>query len=236
LTPRSSDLPFERTRSGGYHSTTLKKRAEDEPGVANQSRLLYVDKKIMGFCSLIVLIRSLAIERGRSARQRAIRRGVPRVADERGQAMVEFAIIVPILLLIVVGILYFGRFLTYMSDTTHLANIAVRFAAVNSDPSCAAPTTPNNCTAVNLANYVKSTAVNDEFRTGSSDVPTPVKICVQPDPNYPNPTQGQPIKAVVTATFKVVPFLNITIPVSETATMMLEQTPDSSVYINDCSS
>jgi Flp pilus assembly protein TadG len=142
--------------------------------------------------------------------------------------MVEFAVVVPVLLLIVVGVLYFGRFMNYTIDETHLANIAARYAAVNQDPACGTTTTPNNC-GTTLANYVKSQADPGEFSTGSGDVTNPVKVCITL-PSGSSGTQGAPVQAQVKATFKFVPFLNFSIPVTETATMMLEQAPDSGVF------
>lgn len=141
--------------------------------------------------------------------------------------MVEFAVVVTLLMLIVVGILYFGRFLNYTIDETHLANIAARYAAVDSDPACT-----NNVPgcSTSLAQYVKSQADPGELQSGSSDVTQPVKVCIT-KPTGTSGNQGQPVQATVTSTFSVIPFLNIgSIPVSETATMMLEDNADSSIF------
>ena len=134
-------------------------------------------------------------------------------------------------MLVVVGVLYFGRIMNYTIDETHLANIAARYAAVDSNPAC-----PNNdptsgtCT-MTLANYVKSQADPGELQTQASTsdpstvVKTPVKICIS-TPSGSSGTAGGPVQATVTSTFQVIPFMNlISIPVSETATMMLEDNP-----------
>ena len=56
--------------------------------------------------------------------------GAPR-SRERGQALVEFALIAPLFLLIVVGIIQFGIGLNYWLDLNRLANQGARWAVVN---------------------------------------------------------------------------------------------------------
>src|SRR5690242_3027793 len=60
--------------------------------------------------------------------------------DQRGVAVVEFALVVGPLLLIVFGILDFGRALNYYNDVTQLAGQGARFAAVNQEPDCVGTT------------------------------------------------------------------------------------------------
>jgi hypothetical protein len=73
-------------------------------------------------------------------------------------ALVEFALVVPLVLLLLVGMIDFGRAFTYWIDETHLANEAARFAAVNKVPgSCTAP-----CTSIEA--YVHAQARAPERR------------------------------------------------------------------------
>src|SRR5215211_6519497 len=58
-------------------------------------------------------------------------RGYP--SGEAGVALVEFALILPFLLLLVFGITDFGRAFFLRNDMTHLANETARYAVVNSD-------------------------------------------------------------------------------------------------------
>ena len=47
----------------------------------------------------------------------------PRLShEERGVALVEFALVAPILLVLLFGMLDFGRVFNYWIDATHLAN------------------------------------------------------------------------------------------------------------------
>jgi Flp pilus assembly protein TadG len=54
--------------------------------------------------------------------------------SERGTAVVEFALVAPILFLLVFGILDFGRALNYYNDLTQLAGQGARAAAVDRNP------------------------------------------------------------------------------------------------------
>ena len=53
---------------------------------------------------------------------------------EDGQATVEFAIVIPLLLLLVFGIVQFGKAFNNWIDLNHLANESARWAAVNKIP------------------------------------------------------------------------------------------------------
>jgi len=54
--------------------------------------------------------------------------------SERGTALVEFALVAPILLLLVFGIIEFGRVLNAYNDLTQLAGQGARAAAVSRNP------------------------------------------------------------------------------------------------------
>lgn len=71
------------------------------------------------------------------ARLRALRR------NERGTALVEFALVLPILMALVIGILDFGRALNYYNQLSQLAGQGARAAAVDCSPdgqTCPLPT------------------------------------------------------------------------------------------------
>jgi len=61
-----------------------------------------------------------------------------RLRDQRGQALVEFAIILPIVLLILLGVVDFGLAFNTQNDQSNLANQAVRLADVNLCTQCQA--------------------------------------------------------------------------------------------------
>ncbi len=60
-----------------------------------------------------------------------------RLRSEKGQNLVEFALVVPLLLLIVIGIAEFGRAWMARNILTGAAREAARVAAVNSTPGAA---------------------------------------------------------------------------------------------------
>jgi Flp pilus assembly protein TadG len=57
-----------------------------------------------------------------------------RARDERGTAVAEFALVLPILLVVVLATLDAGKAFNYWIDSTHLANEAARYAAVHKSP------------------------------------------------------------------------------------------------------
>lgn len=55
--------------------------------------------------------------------------------DERGTAITEFALVLPWLLVLLLGMIDFGKALNYWIDETHLANEGARYAAVYNWPT-----------------------------------------------------------------------------------------------------
>ncbi len=64
----------------------------------------------------------------------ALRAARKRASQERGQALVEFALVLPVLVALVLGISYFGLALNSASDETQVASEIARYAAVNRNP------------------------------------------------------------------------------------------------------
>ena len=85
---------------------------------------------------IIAFIGSLTTNACAQARRRLLSRG----RDEDGQALVEVALALPIILIVILGIVDFGRAVNYWNDENHLAEIGARYAAVGSlpsnDPTC----------------------------------------------------------------------------------------------------
>jgi TadE-like protein len=65
--------------------------------------------------------------RGMAVRRLNLRRS-------EGQAMAEFALVAPVFLLFIAGLLAFGRIFFYWIDSNHLANETARWAAVDQNP------------------------------------------------------------------------------------------------------
>lgn len=135
---------------------------------------------------------------------------------EDGAVLVEFALVLPVLMLLVLGMLDFGRAYNYWIDETHLANEAARLAAVNGTPSGGS----------SLQSYIRSQASSNELRNGSSSVSSPLQVCV----SFPSGTSnvGDPVTAEARATYRWLPFLGLSVTqttITGRATMRLEAKP-----------
>jgi Flp pilus assembly protein TadG len=103
---------------------------------------------------------------------------------EEGQALVELALALPLLLLILFGLVDFGRAMNYWNDETNLANLAARVASVGKLPTsgtCSGSATITayvNCQALidspelanNLTVYVCATDPTNSTNTASVTV------------------------------------------------------------------
>ena len=87
---------------------------------------------------------------------------IRKLKDERATAVVEMALVLPILLLLSLGILDFGRAMNYKNDATQLANVAARYAAVNRNPSNPLTTLPDCAT---LKTWLETQADTPEMQT-----------------------------------------------------------------------
>lgn len=135
--------------------------------------------------------------------------------DERGQAAVEFALVVPIICLLVLALVDFGKALNYWLDTSHLANEGARLAAVLGN----SPEPGGNFKA-----WIQNQAESTELRDGTGSVTSAAQVCV----SFPNgaPKIGDPVKVTVSAPYKWLPFVGgATITLKGEATMRLERMP-----------
>jgi Flp pilus assembly protein TadG len=85
------------------------------------------------------------------------------VREESGQATLELALLLPVLLILLFGIVDLSKAFNYWNDQNDLANRAARYAAVGTNPG-----KPDS-----LANYIKGRAITFDLRQG-------VSVCVQP--------------------------------------------------------
>ena len=140
--------------------------------------------------------------------------------DEDGQAMVEFALVLPLLLVLVMGMLDFGRALNYWIDETHLANQAARFAAVNR--------VPTDCGGEDLQSCIQAKGTTAELRDGTGSVTNALSVCIE----YPDgEVVGSPVKVTASASYHFMAILGWfgdpipDVDINGTATMRLEAKP-----------
>jgi Flp pilus assembly pilin Flp len=144
--------------------------------------------------------------------------------DERGTAVVEFALVLPLLALFLFGVLDFGRAYNYWIDQTHLASEAARYAAVDQNPD------PAKASFLEAVRDQASGALHD----GGSSVPDPIQLCV----SFPNGTHevGDPVQVEVKSTYQFMDLFGIDLAqdVKATSTMRLERVP-TNYADGDCS-
>ena len=147
----------------------------------------------------------------RELRKRSSRRQ-ERFRSEAGQSAVEFALVVPLLLLIIIAILHFGKVMNYWLDLNHVASEGARKAAVNTF-----------ATDSGYETYIRGRLETGELRAGgTAPIPSPatIAVCLPEGSDV-----GDPVTVQVAANYSL-PFIGTTIALRGTATMRLEQPAD----------
>ncbi len=145
-------------------------------------------------------------------------RGDRRRERESGQALVEFALILPVFVVLVVGIIQFGVGLNYWLDMQRIANQGARWGVVNKFPEMTGTCLTDPavvCSSPNLQEYLAAEPVSGGLNP-----------CV--DISFPSTTNevGDPVKVELAIPFTFVPILKLgTIKLTSDATMRLEQKP-----------
>ena len=141
-----------------------------------------------------------------------------RMRGEDGASLVEFALVLPLLLILVFAMLDFGKAFNYWIDETHLANEGARWAVVNKNPGSGS-----------LQQYIQQQADTPELRNGgTSSVATPLRVCI----TFPNGSAevGDPVHVTASVTYNWLPFLGSRVGIAQTtvsgsSTMRLEARP-----------
>lgn len=140
---------------------------------------------------------------------------------DRGTALVEFALVAPVFMLLLVAMIDIGKGFNYWIDQTHLANMGARWAVVGQNPGSGS-----------LQEYVASLADTPELKSGgSSSLPAGVSVCVlYPGKSFATAVVGDPVEVDVVSTYHWVPLVGgavggPSLKLKSTATMRLEQPP-----------
>jgi hypothetical protein len=149
--------------------------------------------------------------------------------EETGVALIEFALVVPILMVLLLGMLDFGKAFNYWIDSTQLASSGARWAVVNA--------TPGQCvdgsTATTLQQYIQCQADTAELRNGgTSSIKDKAQVCISfpPVAGHTAPLIGDPVRVTVSADYSWLPFISQKISIVKTtlsgvSTMRLEAPP-----------
>jgi Flp pilus assembly protein TadG len=137
-----------------------------------------------------------------------------RLRGESGQGVVEFAMVVPLLCVLVLVFVDFAKAMNYWLDLNHVAMEGARKAAVNTYP-----------TAGDYQTYVRDRLETNELKSGGTDaVPTAADIAIcLPDGG----DVGDPVTVQVKVDYDWIPFIaSGAFGIKGTATMRLEQKAD----------
>lgn len=129
--------------------------------------------------------------------------------------MVELAVVLPLLLLLVFGIVRFGLALNSANDETHLANEVARYAAVNENPGCA----KEPCTG-GLAAWGKSQADSSALKGQS--------LCIRFLKDSSTGTTkeiGDPVEVILKGKIQWLPVFKTGPEITRKAVMRLEAAP-----------
>jgi Flp pilus assembly protein TadG len=143
------------------------------------------------------------------------------ITREDGQALAEFALVLPILIIVFIGIIHFGKAFNYWNDATHITAEGARYAAVNNKPY---PSDP-----ASLQAQLHAQADTPELRSGgTSDLPAASQVCI----DFPTGTaaKGEPVRVTMTFQYHWLPLLDISVAsttITSTAVMRLETAPTS---------
>jgi hypothetical protein len=146
-----------------------------------------------------------------------------RLRAEKGQSFVEFTLVLPIALVLILGVVDLGRATSYWLDSSHLANEGARAAAVQSCPPAPPPTpgcvTPSDPSGLPQALWLQGEA--PQLRDNLTVCIWDLHPAIDPVTLLPDPLAGQPradgdpwvkddeIRVTVASTFKFIPFLNL---------------------------
>jgi hypothetical protein len=137
---------------------------------------------------------------------------------EHGQALVEFALVLPLLLALVFGIVEFALALNSQGDETHIASEIARYATVNQNPGEASGKT--------LAQWGAGQLDNKALQEGKS------RLCI----SFPKGNEaGQQVKVEFASTVRWLPIphlLPATTKVVGSAVMRLETS--ATHYAEEC--
>lgn len=140
--------------------------------------------------------------------------------DERGVVSIEFALVLPLLLVVIFAIVDLSRAFSYKADANQIAANGARFAAVDNNPG-----------GGSLQDYLRLQAETQELREGGSKAITdPIQVCIETNGG----TVGEPVTVTTTFTFKTHALLGgIEKEIKGEATMRIERPP--TTYADGCS-
>ena len=130
-------------------------------------------------------------------------RAVRWLRRDDGVAVTELALVLPLLLVLLIGMIDFGKAVNYWIDMTHLANEGSRLAVVNSNPGASQGQT--------LQYYIAHQADSGELTDGAK-----VSICwykAGDGSSTSTPSVGDSVKVTLTYQYNWSKFLGASLPI-----------------------
>jgi Flp pilus assembly pilin Flp len=157
------------------------------------------------------------------------------VREERGVALTELALVLPLVLILVLGVIDFGKAINYWIDETHVAAGGARWAVVDNWPGKTSGTT--------LQQYILDSVDTGELHgdvAGTQGTAHSAQVCV----SFPNGTHkvGDPVRVEVSYEYHWLHYLTSqagiapTTPITGSSTMRIEANldTDQSPYSAGC--
>ena len=138
-----------------------------------------------------------------------------RLKSQSGAALVEFALVAPLFLLLLFGMLDTGKAFNYWNDATHLSHEGARFAAVDK--------IPNPELNATLADWLRGRADTAELRDGSASVTGPIDVCFRFEPDM---NVGSAVTVRVSFTYEFMSVLDLDVAqkeMTQESTMRIER-------------
>lgn len=149
-----------------------------------------------------------------STPSQGLRRHDRRGDDESGVVAIEFALVLPIILIFMFAIIQFGQLFNHLNDSNQIAANGARFAAVDNNPG-----------GSTLQNYLVGQGDTQHLRDNA-------KVCITLPTG--SSTVGNPVKVSVSSSFTLIPLLGgATLSLNGHATMRIERAPTK--YTPGCS-
>jgi Flp pilus assembly protein TadG len=127
--------------------------------------------------------------------------------DQRGTALVEFALVAPLLFLLLFGVIDFSRLLNYYNEQTQLAGLGARAAAVSRNPDGTA------ASGTSIQTQLAETYAKGQLNKNTS-------VCI----SFPDGSGvGNPVTVTATYQFKFLPLIGVAVG-SPTVNIVASQT------------
>jgi hypothetical protein len=136
-----------------------------------------------------------------------------RLRSEKGQSFVEFSLVAPMALVLILGVVDLGRATSYWLDSSHLAGVGSRAASVNGCPPAPPPSPPGCVNPSAPDGLPKALWVQAE----TPQLKGKLTVCIwdlDPSSGVPRAAgvpwlKNDEIRVTVRSTFKFIPFLKL---------------------------